>query len=96
MKHKAVTILVLVVVASFLAFFVLVPVEWVDTRPSTVPDQLAFLQIPSRESLSCVVFGVGASDWPVWNSTTYQYYTYQYRMGCPSPWTSVYSYTVST
>lgn len=96
MNRKAITVSALVIVALFLAFFVFVPVEWVDTRPSTLPPQLALLPIPARESLSCVIFGVGASDWPVWNSTTYHYYTYEYRMSCPAMWTSVYSYTVST
>ena len=97
MNHRAIIVSVLAVITLLLAFFsFFVPVEWVNTRPSTIPPQLEGIPILARESLGCIVFGVGASDWPVWNSTTYEYYTYQYQLGCPPSWTSVYSYTEST
>ena len=102
-NKRAIATSILVVIALFFIYFVFVPVEWVDTHPSVLP-QLAFLgSVQARESLSCGVFGVGASDWPVpVNGTSYQYWTYQYRLGCPPLWTvqqtstDISTYTEST
>jgi hypothetical protein len=96
-NKKAIAISVAVpIVVIFVAFFTLVPVVTVSTHPSTLPQQLAFIQIPTSESLSCAVFGVGAANWPTSaNSTTYQSYTYHYQMGCPPLAASSYTYTES-
>ena len=85
---------VAIVAAVALAYFMLVPSVWVSTHPSTIIPQLAFIPIPVRESLGCVVFGVGAADWPVpANASTYQYVTYHYQLGCPPANQDGYVYT---
>ena len=76
--------MVVAIVVLFIAFFTLVPIVAVFAHPSTLPDQLAFIRIPTTESLSCAVLGVGAANWPTsTNPTTYQNYTLHYQMGCP-------------
>lgn len=67
-----------------LLFFTLVPMVSINMHPRT-PDQLAFLQIPTTESLSCAIFGIGAANWPVFtNQTTYEgVHTWHYQLGCP-------------
>jgi len=98
MKRRNVAIgIAVVALAIFLVFFILVPVVEVDTHPTT-PDEVAFLRIPTHESLSCAVFGVGTANWPIpSNPATWEGpYTYHYQMGCPPLATNEYSVTVST
>ena len=94
MKRKNVAIGLAIVAVVALSFFVLVPSVWVNTHPSTVIPQLAFMPVAVRESLGCVVFGVGAANWPVpANASTYQSVTYRYQLGCPPSNQNGYVYT---
>jgi len=94
MKRKNVAIGLAIVAVVALAYFMFVPSVWVNTHPSTVIPQLAFMTIPVRESLGCVVFGVGAANWPVpANASTYQFVTYHYQLGCPPSNQNGYVYT---
>ena len=94
MRRRNVAIGLAIVAVMALAYFMFVPSVWVNTHPSTVIPQLAFISVPARESLGCVVLGVGASDWPVpTNASTYQTYTYHYQFDCPPSNPNVYVYT---
>ncbi|MDA4125963.1 MAG: hypothetical protein OK452_02010 [Thaumarchaeota archaeon] len=72
------TIVAIVILAAFLFVFLFVPVIPITTHGS---DQLAFLRLPATESLSCVVFGIGAGNWP---SPPYEgLLMHHYQLGCP-------------
>ena len=87
-KLKVLAITVSVIIA-FLVFFVFIPFVSISTHPANIP-QLAFLQIPASESLSCAVFGIGAANWPVPSNPTWQgTFTYRYQIGCPPVATSI-------
>jgi hypothetical protein len=94
MKRKNVAIGLAIVAVVALAYFMFVPSVWVNTHPSMMIPQLAVMPIPARESLGCIVFGVGAANWPVaTNASTYQTYTYHYQFGCPPSNPNGYVYT---
>jgi hypothetical protein len=94
MRRRYVALCLAIAVVGAFAYFMFVPSVWVNTHPSTVIPELAFMPVPVRESLGCVVFGVGAANWPVAaNASTYQYFTYHYQLGCPPSNQNGYVYT---
>ena len=94
MRRRDIAIGLIIIAVVAFSNFMFVPEVWVNTHPSTVIPELAFVSVPVRESYGCVVFGIGAADWPVpANASTYQSVTYHFQLGCPPSNQNGYVYT---